>query len=91
MRKLLFLWRALWSLYADKVSIHRYKGKRAVSKILSAYPAPFETVLRAEEAVEAHLQACRTLKRSSILSTFGAETFSGCRNFSGHSCYMNGN
>ena len=60
---------------------------RAVSEFLSAYPASFETVLRTEEAVEAHLQTCRALKRSSILPTVGAQAFSR-GDFGCHICGM---
>lgn len=68
----------------EDISIQRPRGMRAVSVKLSAYPASFETVLRAEEAVQAHLQTCWALQRAGVFGTFGAETLS----WSDFSCHV---
>lgn len=39
------------------------------------YPAPFETVLRAEEAIGAHLQTCRALQIASVVLASQSDTF----------------
>lgn len=46
-------------------------------------PAPLETILRAEEAISAHLQARWTLQTSGIVRTLHTHTFPG-RNFNSH-------
>jgi hypothetical protein len=46
-------------------------------------PAPLETILRAEEAIRANLQAGWTLQTSGIVRALHTHTFPG-RNFNSH-------
>jgi hypothetical protein len=79
----LFVERLVVALHTS-ISIHDCKKDARGKRIIRvAYPAPFETVLRAEEAVQAHLQTCRALERAGVLGTFESAAFSGC-NFRRH-------